>query len=338
MDKMKMESPDLTKNNIERIEQLFPNAITEIQDEDGKLVKGVNFEVLKQELSPELVDGQECYEFTWVGKKESILEANKPIRKTLRPCVEESKDWENTENLYIEGDNLEVLKLLQESYLNKVKMIYIDPPYNTGNDFVYKDDFRMGIQEYEEESGTFDEVGNRLRRNTETNGRFHSDWCSMMYSRLKLAKNLLKEDGVIFISIDDNEVANLRKIGDEIFGQSSFIANIIWEKKYTRTNDAKCFSDNHDHILMFSKNKEVFSINRLPRTQDQDKAYKNPDNDNRGPWKSTPLQAKSGNNLNFIHQFPNGITWQPPTGRYSAYSHERLDEFFNNGGSFINRK
>jgi len=183
-EKMKFETPDLTKQNIDRIAELFPNVITERKDEKGNLTRGINFELLKQELSPDVVDGLECYDFTWVGKKESIIEANKPIRKTLRPCKEESKNWDTTENLYIEGDNLEVLKLLQESYLNKVKMIYIDPPYNTGNDFIYKDDFRMNKDDYDEESGTYDEEGNRLSRNTDTNGRFHSDWCSMMYSSI----------------------------------------------------------------------------------------------------------------------------------------------------------
>ena len=211
MEKMRMESLNLTSQNIEKIEDLFPNCITESKDENGKLKKSINFKMLKQMLSDDIVDGEEAYEFTWVGKKESIVEANKPIRKTLRPAPEESVDWENTENLYIEGDNLEVLKLLQESYLGKVKMIYIDPPYNTGNDFIYNDDFKVSNEEYAEESGEYDEEGNRMFKNTDSNGRFHSDWCSMMYSRLLVAKNLLREDGVIFISIDDNEVENLKK-------------------------------------------------------------------------------------------------------------------------------
>lgn len=208
MDKMRMESADITDQNIEKIGALFPNCITEAKSENGKLTKAINFELLKQELSKEVIGGDEAYEFTWVGKKAAIVEANKPIRKTLRPCKAESVDWDTTENLYIEGDNLEVLKLLQESYLGKVKMIYIDPPYNTGNDFIYEDDFKQAQAEYDEDSGAINENGDRMFRNSDANGRFHSDWCSMIYSRLSLARNLLKDDGVIFISIDDNEYDN----------------------------------------------------------------------------------------------------------------------------------
>ena len=231
MDKLKMESTDLTQKNIEIISELFPNAITEMEDDDGNLKKGINFEILKQELSDDVIDGEECYDFTWVGKKAAIVEANTPIRKTLRPCIEESKDWENTGNLYIEGDNLDVLKLLQESYLNSIKMIYIDPPYNTGKDsFVYSDKFTMETDEYEEGIEYRDEEGKiQFKQNNDTNPRFHSDWCSMMYPRLKLAHNLLNEDGVIFISIDDNEVDNLKKICNEIFGESNFVACVVWE-------------------------------------------------------------------------------------------------------------
>lgn len=202
MDKMRMESVDMTAQNIDKIGSMFPNCITETIDENGKPKKAINFELLKQVLSDEVIDGDEAYEFTWVGKKAAIVEAHKPIRKTLRPCKEESKNWDKTENLYIEGENLEVLKLLQESYLNKVKMIYIDPPYNTGNDFIYNDDFKMSADEYIDEVGEIDEDGNRMFKNTDSNGRFHSDWCSMIYSRLTLARNLLSDDGVIFISID----------------------------------------------------------------------------------------------------------------------------------------
>lgn len=230
MKKMKMQSVDMTADNIEKIGALFPNCITETTDENGRLKKAVNFDMLRQMLSDDVADGDDAYEFTWVGKKASIVEANKPIRKTLRPCKEESVNWDNTENLYIEGDNLEVLKLLQESYLGKVKMIYIDPPYNTGNDFIYNDDFKMSDEEYADELGELDEDGNRLFKDTETNGRFHSDWCSMIYSRLMLARNLLSDDGVIFISIDDNEQGNLRKICDEIFGATNLINNVIWQK------------------------------------------------------------------------------------------------------------
>ena len=216
MDKLKMETPDLTQANIEKLAALFPACVTEARGEDGKLKKAVNFELLRQMLSDVVLEGDEAYEFTWVGKKAAIVEANKPIRKTLRPCPAESVDWDSTENLYIEGDNLEVLKLLQESYLGKVKMIYIDPPYNTGNDFIYRDGFAQSQEEYIEESGQVDENGDRLFRNTDSNGRFHSDWCSMIYSRLMLAWNLLTDDGVIFISIDDNELTSLIDIGKEI--------------------------------------------------------------------------------------------------------------------------
>ena len=252
MDKMKFESPDMTAQNIDRIATLFPNCVTEMPDENGKIKRAVNFELLKQMLSPDVVDGDEAYEFTWVGKKAAIVEANKPIRKTLRPCVAESKDWDTTENLYIEGDNLEVLKLLQESYLGKVKMIYIDPPYNTGNDFIYADDFMRSQEEENEQMGMYDEDKNRLFKNTDTNGRFHSDWCSMIYSRLMLARNLLTDDGVIFISIDDNEVDDLMKIANDAFGKDNFLACFPRvTKKAGKTTDA--IAKNHDYILAYSK-------------------------------------------------------------------------------------
>lgn len=258
MDKLRMESPDMTAQNIDRIAALFPNCITEMLDEEHstpekKVYKrAVNFELLKQMLSPDVVDGDEAYEFTWVGKKAAIVEANKPIRKTLRPCVAESKDWDTTENLYIEGDNLEVLKLLQESYLGKVKMIYIDPPYNTGNDFIYADDFMRSQEEENEQMGMYDEDENRLFKNTDTNGRFHSDWCSMIYSRLMLARNLLTDDGVIFISIDDNEVDDLMKIANDVFGKDNFLACFPRvTKKAGKTTDA--IAKNHDYILAYSK-------------------------------------------------------------------------------------
>ena len=219
-----METPDLTQSNIEKIAALFPNCVTETIDPDGKPKRAINFDLLRQMLSNEVIDGDEAYEFTWVGKKAAIVEANRPIRRTLRPCPEESKDWDTTENLYIEGDNLEVLKLLQESYLGQVKMIYIDPPYNTGNDFIYRDDFGESLEDYSEEIGQLDEENNRLFRNTDRNGRFHSDWCSVIYSRLMLARNLLSDEGSIFISMDDHEADNLKKICDEVFGENNFVA------------------------------------------------------------------------------------------------------------------
>ena len=254
MDKMRMESVDIANRNIERIEKLFPNCITESVDGNGQLKKAINFELLKQMLSRDVVDGDEAYEFTWAGKKESIVEANKPIRKTLRPCKKESVNWDNTENLYIEGDNLEVLKLLQESYFGKVKMIYIDPPYNTGNDFIYNDDFKMTGEEYADESGEIDENGNRMFKNTDSNGRFHSDWCSMIYPRILLARNLLAEEGVIFISIDDNEVDNLRKMCDEILGSDNFIAHLI-HKNNSMKNQSKYVGVSTEYVLIYTKNK-----------------------------------------------------------------------------------
>lgn len=259
MNKMSMESVDIVAKNIEKIGELFPNCITEMSDEkkstpENKVYKkAVNFDLLKQMLSGEVLDGDEAYEFNWVGKKAAIVEANKPIRKTLRPCPEESVNWDTTENLYIEGDNLEVLKLLQESYLGKVKMIYIDPPYNTGNDFIYRDDFSQSVEDYNDQSGVYDEEGDRLFKNTDSNGRFHSDWCSMMYSRLVLARNLLSKDGVIFISIDDKEVANLIKICDEILGQDNFQGMFVINASPSAI-DYGCIAKMHEYALMYSKN------------------------------------------------------------------------------------
>ena len=291
MDKLRMESPDMTAQNIDRIAALFPNCITEMLDEERstpekKVYKrAVNFELLKQMLSPDVVDGDEAYEFTWVGKKAAIVEANKPIRKTLRPCVAESKDWDTTENLYIEGDNLEVLKLLQESYLGKVKMIYIDPPYNTGNDFIYADDFMRSQEEENAQMGMYDEDKNRLFKNTDTNGRFHSDWCSMIYSRLMLARNLLTDDGVIFISIDDNEYSNLKKICDEVFGSQCFLSTFVWKRRASSQLDKSKCSTDHEYVLAYvGKDFKAF------RGIDKDyKGYSNPDNDPRGPWTTGDL-------------------------------------------------
>ena len=253
MNKPKFETPDLTSQNIDKIAALFPNCVTEMRDENGKLKRAVNFEMLKQMLSPDVVYRDECYEFTWVGKKASIVEANKPIRKTLRPCPEESKNWDTTENLYIEGDNLEVLKLLQEAYLGKVKMIYIDPPYNTGNDFIYADDFMRSQEEENERMGMYDEDENRLFKNTDTNGRFHSDWCSMMYSRLMLARNLLAEDGVIFISIDENENSNMKKICEEVFGAANCVGIISNTNNPKGRSDDKYVATAHEYIHVYAK-------------------------------------------------------------------------------------
>ena len=253
MEKMKFETADMTEKNIDKIAALFPNCVTEMRDENGGIKRGINFEMLRQMLSPDVVEGDERYEFTWVGKKASIVEANQPIRKTLRPCIEESKDWDTTENLYIEGDNLEVLKLLQESYMGKVKMIYIDPPYNTGSDFIYADNYMRSQKEENEQMGMYDEDENRLFKNTDSNGRFHSDWCSMMYPRLMLARNLLTDDGVIFISIDDNEQENLRKLCDEVFGASNYICPFIWEKTQHFGRQKLNSYCNNDYILCYAK-------------------------------------------------------------------------------------
>ena len=280
MNKPKFETPDMVEKNIEKLAEIFPNCITEVRDENGKLKKGVNFEMLQQILSTEFPPegSPERYEFTWVGKRAAIAEANKPIRKTLRPCKAESKNWDTTENLYIEGDNLEVLKLLQESYLGKVKMIYIDPPYNTGNDFIYRDDFKQTQHEYDEQTGLFDEDENRLFKNTETNGRFHSDWCSMMYSRLMLAKNFLSDDGVICVQINDNEYDNLKKLLNEIFGESNYL-NTVAVKMAEPTGMKMAHANRRlpklkEYILIYKK-KDIsnLKVDFVPK-EDWDNEYK----------------------------------------------------------------
>lgn len=287
MEKMRMESMDMVTQNVEKIGELFPNCVTEIVDGNGTLKKAVNFELLQQMLSTEIIETNEAYEFTWVGKKAAIVEANKPIRKTLRPCKEESVDWDTTENLYIEGDNLEVLKLLQESYLGAVKMIYIDPPYNTGNDFIYRDDFAISADEYDEQIGIYGEDGEKLFRNSDANGRFHSDWCSMIYSRLLLARNLLTDDGVIYISIDDGEQTNLKKICDEVFGADNFVANFIWKSRQNKDNrNITGVSVDHEYILCYSKKTGIRALKGGERKTEQ---YTNPDNDPRGPWTSANM-------------------------------------------------
>ena len=300
MDKMRFESPDMTAQNIDRIAALFPNCVTEMLDEEHstpeKMVykRAVNFELLKQMLSPDVVDGDEAYEFTWVGKKAAIVEANKPIRKTLRPCMEESKDWDTTENLYIEGDNLEVLKLLQESYLGKVKMIYIDPPYNTGNDFIYADDFMCSQEEENEQMGMYDEDENRLFKNTDTNGRFHSDWCSMIYSRLMLARGLLADTGLIFVSIDDCELTNMRRICDEVFGETNFVDTIIWKKRYGGGAKEKWLVSLQEYVLVYCKNAALLGELYVPLTKDSIERYYQKKDENyatRGGYRTHPLEA-----------------------------------------------
>ena len=331
MDKMKMESPDMTAQNIDRIAALFPNCVTETVDENGKLKRAINFELLKQMLLPDVVDDYERYEFTWVGKKAAIVEANKPIRKTLRPCKEESKNWDTTENLYIEGDNLEVLKLLQESYLGKVKMIYIDPPYNTGNDFIYADNFMRSQEEENEQMGMYDEDDNRLFKNTDTNGRFHSDWCSMIYSRLMLARNLLTNDGVIFVSIDDNEQENLKKCCDEVLGCQNFVGVILWKKK-TNGNNMGFLPPVHDYIFCYAKNIDTIKDMGYPVTDDFiAKTFSNPDGDMRGPWTTTDLSANHKGPYFAIRNPQNGDIHYPPKGRYWVFNEQEVQKRIEDG-------
>lgn len=322
MDKLKMHSLDGVARNIELIGNLFPNAVTEVM-RDGKVERAIDFDVLRQELSDCIVEGrEERYQFTWPDKKKAMLAANAPITATLRPVVADSVGRDgisggfDSENLYIEGDNLEVLKLLQETYLGKVKMIYIDPPYNTGNDFVYEDDFAQSTEAYMGNSGQYDEVGNRMVTNTESNGRFHTDWLNMIYPRLRLAKDLLAEDGVIFISIDDNEQENLKKCCDEVFGAQNFVAQLIWERAYAPKNDARFISNSHDYVLMYTKDITQFVIGRLPRTEEANARYQNPDNDPRGVWKPSDLSVKTYNAAcDYPITAPSGRVIEPPAGR-----------------------
>lgn len=321
-DKLKMQTENLADKNFELLSKMFPNALTETitgYDDDGKPIveRAIDADVLRQEISCKVVEGKdERYQFTWPDKKKAVLLANTPINKTLRPCREESVDFDNTENLYIEGDNLEVLKLLHETYLGKVKMIYIDPPYNTGNDFVYEDDFTQSMDEYRENSGQFDDYGNRLVKNMDSNGRYHTDWLNMIYPRLKLAKDLLTDDGVIFISIDDNEQENLKKCCDEIFGSGNFVAQLIWERAFAPKNDAKYISNSHDYILMYAKKISDFVIGRLPRTEEANARYSNPDNDPRGVWQSDNLTVKTYSpSGDYPITTPSGRVVEPPAGR-----------------------
>ena len=318
MDKLKMHSVNKVDENIAKIGALFPNCLTERKNEDGEVEYAIDFDMLKQELSSVIVEGnEERYQFTWPDKKKSILLANAPIAKTLRPCREESVDFDTTENLYIEGDNLDVLKLLQEIYLGKIKMIYIDPPYNTGNDFVYDDNFAEDTDTYLANSGQYDTDGNRLVQNTESNGRFHTDWLNMLYPRLKLAKDLLANDGVIFISIDDHEQENLRKICDEIFGSENFVGQFIWQRR-TSPDMRKLVSTAHDYIVTYVKDKNNLSnaINKVRLSEADAGNYSNPDNDPRGPWASSDFTAQ-GFRPNQMYEIvtPGGAKYTPPEGR-----------------------
>jgi adenine-specific DNA-methyltransferase len=331
MDKMKMHSPNFAEENIEKLAALFPNCVTETEDENGELKKVIDFDLLRQELSTNIVEGpQERYRLDWPGKREALLTANAPIAKTLRPCREESVNFDTTENLFIEGDNLDALKLLQETYLGKVKVIYIDPPYNTGKDFIYSDHFAVSSDDFLLESGQRDEAGNRLIANLESNGRFHSDWLSMMYSRVKLARNLLKDDGAIFISIDDGEAGNIRELCDEVFGGENFVTNIIWEKRKTREN-RRVFSFNHDYVLCYAKNKVEFELarNLLPLTDEALERYSNPDNDPRGDWQSVAITAQAGHGTKsqfYTITTPSGREVDPPSGNCWRVTQPKLQE------------
>lgn len=332
MEHLNMQSMDKVAANVAKIRELFPNCVTERINNEGKLEHAIDFDMLKQELSDHVVDGlQERYQFTWPDKRKAILAANAPINKTLRPCREESVDFDNTENLYIEGDNLEVLKLLQETYLGKVKMIYIDPPYNTGRDFVYNDNFRQSAQEYIVNSGQLDSEGNRLEINSSSEGRYHTNWLNMMYPRLKLAKDLLSDDGVIFISIDENEVRNLMEICNEIFGENNLVADIPWQSRASIQNDTD-FSINHEYIIVYAKirrtvnrrlkesnykewiKRDSFVCKPLPLDKSN---FDNPDNDPRGLWKADPFDAPNIRpNLTYEIINPNtGVKHLPPRGR-----------------------
>lgn len=335
MDKLRMQTANKADENFRKLAAMFPNAVTETINENGEVVRAIDKDVLMQEISCTVVDGnEERYQFTWPDKKKSVLLANAPINKTLRPvredetvptgedsegkpyCSTGSVDFDTTENLYIEGDNLEVLKLLQETYLGKIKMIYIDPPYNTGSDFVYEDDFAQSTDEYLANSGQYDEAGNRMAQNTESNGRFHTDWLNMIYPRLKLAKDLLTDDGVIFISIDDNEQENLKKCCDEVFGGQNFVAQLVWERAYAPKNDARFISNSHDYVLMYARNLDGFVIGRLPRTEEANARYQNPDNDPRGVWKPSDLSVKTYNAAcDYPITTPSGRVIEPPAGR-----------------------
>ena len=316
-----MQSRDVVGGNVEKIAALFPQCVTERLNKDGKPELAIDFDKLRAELSNDVLeDGEERYQFTWPDKRAASRLANEPVNLTLRPCREESVDFDTTENLYIEGDNLDVLKVLRETYLGRVKMIYIDPPYNTGNDFVYNDDFAQGKEDFEQGSGLFDAEGNQtidpMQRNTEANGRFHTDWLNMIYPRLKVARDLLSEDGVIFISIDDNEQENLKKICDEIFGARNFVAQLIWERAFAPKNDAKYVSNSHDYVVIYAKSIDNFKIGRLPRTEEADARYSNPDNDPRGVWQSDNLTVKSYTaSCDYPITTPSGRVVEPPAGR-----------------------
>lgn len=326
-----MHSPNLTEMNIDKLAQLFPGCVTEAGDGKGGLKKAIDFDLLRQELSEYVVEGpQERYQLSWPGKREALLVANSSIAKTLRPVREDSVDFDTTKNLFIEGDNLDALKLLQETYLGKVKMIYIDPPYNTGNDFIYEDNFAEGASDFLRRSNQVDEQGNRLVANTISNGRFHSDWLSMLYARLKIARTLLRDDGVIFISIDDSEQQNLLSICNELFGSDNFVATIIWQHSIQPKGYTDIFSVHHNYIFMFQKS-DAFNLHSLDRTDEDNKAYSNPDNDPRGLWRMGDVRnALYRPNLRYVINTPSGKIINPPENGW-RWSKETLREKIETG-------
>ena len=350
MDKLRMQTANKADENFRKLAAMFPNAVTETINENGEVVRAIDKDVLMQEINTKVVDGkEERYQFTWPDKKKSVLLANAPINKTLRPvredetvptgadsegkpyCSTGSVDFDTTENLYIEGDNLEVLKLLQETYLGKIKMIYIDPPYNTGSDFVYEDDFAQSADEYLANSGQFDEDGNRMVQNTESNGRFHTDWLNMIYPRLKLAKDLLSDDGIIFISIDDNELENLKKICEEIFGESNFVANIVWKHTQQSKNDELHFSRQYNHTVVYAKNKSCLHRFYFERTDEDNKNYSNPDNDPKGMWRSGDVRSPNyRKTLCYDIVAPNGNIIKAPANGW-RWSEESIKEKLSTG-------
>lgn len=317
MEHLKQETVSGAQLNMDALYQICPQCFTESKDpKTGEVRRSVDFEKLRLLLGDNIAEGDERYDFTWVGKRAALQEAAKPIRKTLRPCPEESVDWENTKNLYIEGDNLEVMKLLLNAYMGKIKVLYFDPPYNTGNDFVYHDDFHQTKQDYDLFAGDVNEEGERLIKNTETNGRFHSDWCSMMYSRLMVARSLLAEDGVVFISIDDNEQKNMKNLCDEVFGEMNFLAQVVWERAFSPINLMKHFSPSHDYVLVYAKNPESAICNGIPRSQEANDRYSNPDNDPRGVWSSSDISVGPAVQENIYPiTTPSGRVVEPPAGR-----------------------
>lgn len=342
MERLSMQSYDVIGGNVAKIAALFPQCVTEtaekIIDSNGatryESRLAIDFDKLREELSNEVLDeGEERYQFTWPDKRAASRLANESTTQALRPCREESVDFDTTENLYIQGDNLDVLKVLRETYLGKVKMIYIDPPYNTGNDFVYNDDFAQGVDEYEQSSSARDENGNLItdpmQRNTESNGRFHTDWLNMIYPRIKVARDMLTKDGVIFISLDDNEVANMMKICNEIFGEQNFVGNIIWQSRTSISNDDE-ISTNHNHTLVYSKDRQSLTFGGDDIDENE---YINPDNDPRGPWKLVPIDANHvGGDTNYPIRNPkNGVDYYPPNGRIWCYNKATLDSLMADG-------